>query len=271
MFRKNPHALVDTTTCAQPGKVDSAANCYTCLSPWAWLHMLAVWAMSTPKQGGLTNHRHKSACVELLGSYIHVICANSDLVLDIALLKEWKPCWPRPHSCPHSVTIKIGKTWIVDISAWAESNKVADKGSCGYIWLTALRLELGFDTEWHALELFIATMSIPSLRGLHAQLLWHLGWHFQSLCLNGFSKPKLKLHEMVVQRLDLEGSLRLPQQLDRQLVRYVVSGRQATDQQFLSCCTDKASVVGMSLQSTVIVTTTNLGVYAPPAVRPHFW
>jgi hypothetical protein len=270
MFRKNPHALVDTS-CSQPnGILNSAANSYTCLSAWAWLHMLAVWAMSSPKTGGLKNEKHKSACVELLGSYMHVICANSDLVLNIALLNDWKPIWPRPHSCPQSVTISIGKTWLVDIASWAESNKVADKTSCGYIWLKALRVELGFDTQWHALELFVATMSIPSLSGLHAQLLWHLGWHFQSLCLNGFAKPKLKLHEMVIKRLDIEGSLKLPQELERQLVRYVVSGRQATNQQFLSCCTDKASVVGMSLQSTIIVTTGNLGVYAPPAVRSHF-
>ena len=99
------------------------------------------------------------------------------------------------------------------------------------------------------------------------QLVSQLARHVELAVRYSLTKGKLTPQSLLTSASDLQDLMDKPLQLDHQLLRYVESGRDATqDLCHLSYMHDKGNVAGLQLQTAVFVTPSNMGVVACPTV-----
>lgn len=168
---------------------------YPSMSGWALIYLLTKWGFCKPRQGGMANPRHQTACQDLLEVIWEMICASTDqpaLNLVIELINQWSIPWPRPRCCAHRINLSIGKDGRVDMHSFLLdlNRKVQNVGMQQVGWWSASSLkdllDLGPDPSW--LLVLARTSSNKRLHPLHCQVLWMLGLLFQQVMLDVIDK-----------------------------------------------------------------------------------
>ena len=222
-------------------------------SPWALLHLFARWAHGNKKQGGFTDDRHKAAAAENLNAMVHDAFLNVPAFnIPIHLLAGWLPSWPtRQPECHLHLVVSDG------IVCWESFSEQATLLGLGlqHGWWKCLQ---DIDDRIHhggmsLAQLLMHTSINADLEPFHAQLVWYVGWQWQSVAtvvLKGnLAHPSIQVSE--VSGDDLFGA---PNQMDWQLENYLATSRRhASGQLFFTGATDKATVCGLGsgVQTTV--------------------
>jgi hypothetical protein len=230
------------------------------LSAWAFLHQLVVWGnpAGSSRSGALADHDDRSSATRVLESLFRIVTA-SDLVFGIPLAKTWSPRWPRPEAQGDTITLTVDKDGRFAEGCFEQflANKVG-KAWCSVIMhlLPSPRL----------IDVFKISALDSSMQAFHAALLWSCGMRLQQCILHTLdgSPQHVDLSAKVVSLNDVFDDDHL---LQRSLVRYVMSGVEATEGYLhLGCCTDAASVNGLNLQATMWTTPANTCVVSIPGV-----
>lgn len=243
---------------------------YPSTSAWVLIFLLIRWATCKPRKGGMSNDRHKAACLEFLAVIWKVIksaSAPQPVKLMVELSPGWCIPWPRPRCCQHRVILAIDQDGHVDMKSFIADlcSKVHAAGLRKGPWWSSADLrkmaEQPDNPSW--IELLERTSSISALHPLHCQILWMLGSIFQQ----GMMHASEKTAETTMSCTSTSG-MDSSNAMDYQLVNYEGCCREAAAGCYsFSMATDKAAVggLGSGVQSSVIVKgNTNQAIFPCP-------
>ena len=119
-------------------------------------------------------------------------------------------------------------------------------------WLAALAPLLGSETKTHVVDLLSFSCADKKLGSLHRQLLWFLVKHVEESLFKSISQDPPSKDAIRCAHVDLSELMWENDKLDYQLLKYIVSGMQASQGALcMHLAFDKANVGGLTLGNSV--------------------
>lgn len=234
---------------------------YNAISMWGCLLLLLRWSSHDERMGGLRDDDHRAAAGLLLQAFIGAFVANNPrLEVEVDLAPSWTNLWPRPASFRNRTEILL-VDGIADISGW---EKCADEqGPRSFAAESASLLQVGLGADRGVLAMMRALSSHKRLAGIFSQVLWAIGMAMHDAFIRGMQGGALKGAH--VKTVDIAELFQTPNKLSETLVRYVSACKSKLATPRAVCmCTDKAAVVGFSMQCSVLTVPSGVAVVAPP-------
>lgn len=101
--------------------------------------LLAIWAVSSPRDGGFTKATDRAAAVELLAGFIQSGTpqpGQEPLKVWLVFDREWSVCWPRPQraDAQHERLLLEITPAGVDLAAWKSFAMLNRGGFAHQVW-----------------------------------------------------------------------------------------------------------------------------------------
>lgn len=238
------------------------------ISSHGLIAILARWALSVPRCGGLTDSKARSASSELLSAILDIAKPDrgGQLRLSISIESDWRVRWPRPADGSRSVALSWDSAGQVDLIRFFDEARGRFPATRKQWWHpTVVECFLSDLRSFSLFDVFCAVLLDKRLHSLFQQLVWGIGQHLESIFRGSIGRPGLKMQLSGFAEVLDSGPL-----MDRKLVQYVMASKRVAEGLRLrsySICTDKASVGGLGggLQNTVIgLGQSNIAVFGIP-------
>ena len=186
----------------------------------------------------------------------------------VKLTKDWSPQWPVAHT-PSDVMLQMHNGYVLWPAFVADVTSIAAAHGNG--WWSAdefgefcAELKTDYPNMLHITDLLRASCHIAPL---HSQLVWHLGWIWQSMALRMLKDEKLTLDTFSIRFVRPDELMNTASDMDVQLVHYMEASLAASKN--LLCfgmSTDKASICGLGggVQCSQFSIPGNVIIYAAP-------
>lgn len=235
------------------------------------LLVLLRWAYASREVGGLEDKRSKKAAVECFEAFLAPIVQSTEVTeVRVLLVASWSCSWPRPEPfCERSFVIKVGPGDLIDL-AGLHFEAVGDSHSrLARAWWNDIKRKLHDRAPISCSLLgFLSQVGGSSVVApLLSQLVWHLSLvlerHFGS---HVSGKSGGQAVEAVTMRWKDRAEV-FQENLDSYLAQYTIASVETcAGFECLTVATDKASVNGLSLQSSLVVPGSGVGIVCIPQV-----
>jgi hypothetical protein len=185
-------------------------------------------------------------------------------LLPIEFADDWVCPWPRPSTVLVGATLRVECDGTVDFSEWHAlvDDGIQHRGSICRRWWALLKSELSDAFTIPLDSLIMVVCKYKKLSSFCSQVLWSTATQFEGNALRIPSSSSCQIRNTDLERL--HGDQR---SVDYQLSRYIESSQEAfVDAAYLSIATDKASVRGLQLCNSMMVTSANVAAILPPQV-----
>ena len=265
-------AKADAEGNLQKGEEEHCLPSSSVSSP-AMLVIINKMAWATPQQGGVRSDNCQRLARQLMTDFLDVMVKTGGLKIHIRFVEDWTSSWPLSEQVPAHIVLPVDKTGCVLLDPWKAA--VDEGNALALHWWN--KCVLSHDS-WNAnkdyvvrlWQLLSSSMEDRACRSLWRQLVWQLGRRIENLVRHardhGGPEPQPGSSGLVVVAADMAHMLTQPYELDKHLLKYTLSCRDAFGLQcrHLSYCHDKGNCSGMQLEVGAFFTDRNVAVVTCP-------
>lgn len=239
----------------------------------ATIFMLSKWAFAPAARGGFKSLQDSRAAESLLSAMVNIgIGGSQQLSWALVFENDWKCLWPRPSVVykgekPGHVTLEFHKPDGLDMGPMFCDGLTAQSAAVQQRWVKALmKAGIGPAPPVRPVVALLKVLAATTeLASCFAQVVLHLAWLLEGV-LVAASKPDSSVDDV---SFGFRSTTPSPGDLnmDEKLYEYLMAGVQASEAHVIvSVPTDKASTSFLSMQNTVLVFASNVGVLCCPQV-----
>jgi hypothetical protein len=200
------------------------------LSTMGFLACVVSWAFATPRCGGFSDARASACAQEYLQGLLAATLSWQTFSLEIRFDDGWMHPWPCRESGPPSVSLFVANDLKVSVVAWREALS-GHLQPVGRAWFAILSSALTLNDATNRVELvdiLHVAASEGELRPLFGQLLVQVAFRIEMAIFKTLAKGCQADRAILASYVDVEALLAHPTKLDFELLKEVLSVKEAT-------------------------------------------